>query len=585
MHPNVLGQEILLLYIIPILPQKSVIALAATDKSLCRQLSFLRYPRCEIRGFMRPGSLVQSFRPSTLRQITHLLINGTDRDQEEILLSNLLTGVKSVTITRMIKTEYRRIFALFAKQLTELIEIGDDSMEGGEMSSLTLIPDGTLNKIQSLSLHGVELPPLQTILADQFGVAVSLTKFSFLPFQTEVTLRGHLPHNYVRDSLAALRILKDAVKFPSLKAVQLNLGRSTHNNSMRKERMILLTRIWAASAMHGGWRFLTQSPIADESIGRINPWKCGCGVRHGALFLTIPEIDSFARYCDRINTYARWDQFVIGDLHLDVKSIRSEYLELKDPISETVRLANVHGVSILPGRDIDLEHVGTNTRCLLVQFKSFWDKGTSMKSNLDSKNYKSIEVLRLEVLPATANHLPTRHSRPPMYRNNLAAAVLRNMHLPAWTSLRNLSLPAVAMQRFRENQNFANRAAGCGHHIPGYRFPWLRFCIHLETLAITNWWTCIGCYEDMSDVQEEEDSEESSENPHHSWTGGKSMVIALMESVPIRLTEFSINSMFDEHDPPRWLETVEKEVRGAFKQHVTVNYINTVTRVPARVWY
>lgn len=586
MHPNVLGQEILLLYIIPYLPQKAVIALAATDKSLCRQLSFLRYPRCEMKTFMRPGSLVRSFRPSTLRLITHLVVNGTGRDQEEIFLSNLLTGVKSVAITRMIRPEYSRIFALLVKQLTELIEIGDEATEDDKTSSLTSMPAGTLNTIENLSLQDVQLPPLHTLLVGSFGVNVSLTRFSFLPSQNEdVCLTGHLPRIYVRDCLAALRILKQAAMFPSLKAVQLTLGRSTNNDPMRKERMILLNRIWAAAAMHGGWRLLTQKPIADGYIGRINPWECGCQTGHGALFLTVPEIASFVGFCDKINTYGRWDEFLIGDVHVDVQSTRRGCMELKSPRGDTVRLADAHGVSIPPGRNIDFAHVGTNTRCLLVQFKSFWDKRTCLEFRLDSKNYKSVEVLRLEVLPATENENATRHSRPPMYRNNLTASVVRKMHLPAWTSLRNLSLPAAAMQRFRDNQNLAKRAAGCGRHIPEYRFSWLKHCIHLYTLAITNWRTCIGCYEDMPNFQEEEVSEASPEDSYHSWTGGQSMVIALMESVPMRLTEFSINALFDENDPPRWIDTVEEDVRGAFKPHVTVNYTHTVTSVPARSWY
>ncbi|KAL0632445.1 hypothetical protein Q9L58_008663 [Maublancomyces gigas] len=539
-----------------------------------------------MRSFMRPGSLVQSFRPSTLRQITHLVVNGTGVDQEEIFLSNLLTGVKSVTITRMIKPEYRLIFAHLARQLTELIEIGDQPAEDGRTSSLTLLPAGTLNTIETLSLHAVQLPPLQTLLLGPFGVDVSLTRFTFLPSQTgSVSLTGNIPRTYIKDCLAALRILKEAAIFPSLKVVRLALGRSTDNDPMRKERVTLLNRIWAASAMHGGWRLLTRKPITDGNMGWITPWECGCETRNGALFLSVPEIESFAGFCDKINIYGRWDEFVVGDVHVDVQSTRSRYLELKNPRSETVRLADVHGVSILPGKDIDFGHVGSNTRCLSVQLRSFWDKRTNVEYNLNSNKFKNIEVLRLEILPVNQKQLATSHSRPPMYRNNIAAAITRNLHLPSWSSLRSLSLPAAAMQRFRENQDITKRAACCGRHIPEYHFPWLELCIQLDTLLITNWWTCLGCYEGKSNFQEEEDSQESPEDVDHSWTGGQSMVYALMESVPVRLTEFSMNAMFDEYDHPRWLRTVEKEIRGAFKPQVRVNYTHTVTRLPDRPWY
>lgn len=579
-----LGPSIIHLHLLPLLPAHSLNALAATDTALYGQLSHLRFAHAQVRRSRRPGCIIKCLSPDTLRTITHLSMNGNGRYYIQILMSEFLTGVRSMTITKRIKREQQHLFTDIASRLTELVEIGDGGAADGNCS-VSNLPKGTLRRLEILYLQDVKMPPIMNLLCGSTRVACCLTTLSWMPSLTEEIFAAlPLTPDYIDSTIDLLRILRNRHCFQALRTVAIALGRSFPDGRMNKARTLVLDAVWGAAAAHRGWKLLAQKPKRHDAVhvtNSIDAWECWCSAKTGDLFLTVLEVTSFGLWCEQNNRYPRWDDIVTGNIHIDIPSSGTGARELQTN-STTANLANVHGVSVLPGKSLDLPAalslVSHRTRCVLIQLQSRWPTASSLFVDSGSGRFNSIEVFRLEVIPAdmdssffSSDSNNSSFDGPPEFNGNISAAIISGLELPLWAHLRALSVPAIALERFLTDTELAS-AVSCGRHIPAYAFDWLARCDALQKLQITNWEICLQCYERFADAVAEQGDGGGSSGWNRIETGGQSLVAGLAKSVPVGVKAVSITVLLSPATPPAWRKMVQEDVGNVLGVGVELDF-------------
>lgn len=277
----------------------------------------------------------------------------------------------------------------------------------------------------------------------------------------------------------------------------------------------------------------------------------------------------FAQWCEQNGRYARWEDFVDANVHLEVGHAGLDLEKLKLPGTTTSRLADVHGMSVLPGAKLDLETalgaVTGKTRCVLVQLESFWGALDPRVVRQTAGRWDGVRALRVEVMPEHWYSATPTYTRPKEYAKNLSAVVVNCLDIPLWKNLRALSVPAIALQ---SGDAFPARAL-CRRHIAAYKFPWLAQCVTLSRFQVTNWMTCVGCYE----VYEEAVMDLGHLDGGGEFVGGgQSLVDELARNVPAGVRAFQINCVFDVTETKVWKEDVEIDVRAALGDDVVVKF-------------
>lgn len=558
MHLSKLGSDILHMYIIPLLLHQDVLSLSVVDKTLYQQMGHLRF-RCIMVPLVRPGrkSIIHFLRAKTIRTIKHLVIGGLNEYYNSIIRSNDFTAVRTVTIINPMSHFQQDTLTPLASQLTELTIIGFP-MHGTLDGSINYIPTGTLNKVKMLFLQGMKCPPLYRLLSDNHGIAASLEMISYIPRQTESIMSYTIiDQDYVDNALALLSTLSNRKFLPSLRFVELVLGRTSLDESAKSARIVLLHSIWVSAMAHGGWRLHALKAAAESvSVAFVEAWECWCGSSRGPFFVTPEEAVLFSSWCGKQGRHVRWEDFVCGDVHLDVKSTGHEVQDFK--LAITPNISMVHGVSVLQGRNINLyaslSAISESTRCILIQLKSFW--GT-IHGRLDPQQFKKVEFLRIQV--TSPRNFPAVFAHPRKFRQNLNAAILVSLAVPQWQNLRALSLPAIALQRNPRDSDHdpGLTAAICGRHIPAYSLEWLAECSMLQRLQITSWLACTRCYKQLK--------ESDIHVPASSLVSG-------LRNVPASVNDFLISGVFHTSARRKWELVVKGDIHNAFGKDVLINF-------------
>lgn len=453
------------------------------------------------------------------------------------------------------------MFGSIAHQLTKVIEIG----QFNEMASISHLSKGSLNRLQSLFLQDVIMPPLRHLIANRKGIAASLTSLSFVQADMMFSTRP-LPILYTRDIHDLLDTISDAHFVPNLRSLNVSLGRSCATNPSKQQRIALLDAIYTSAAAHGGWRLTPTKPRFATVKEDTDASQCWCSNNHGNYFVNAEEVKRFGEWCEKQDRYPRWEDFVDGNIHLD---INCNGQGLKDLGATTSRLANVHGMSVLPGVKLDMETalsaVTGKTRCVLVQLQSFWGALAEREVVHTTGRWDGVRMLRVEVMPEHWHSTTPTYTRPQQYTKNLGAAVVNNLNIPLWHNLRALSVPAIALQC----RDTFPATARCRKHVAAYNFPWLAQCGALVKVQVTNWMTCVGCYEVYEDAAMQLGDIGGGVGV---VGGGQSLVDGLAMNIPAGVKAFTISCVFEVAAKKEWKKEVEGDVRAALGDGVEVTF-------------
>lgn len=527
-----LGPEILLLHLAPLLSKRDILLLTTVNTVLFRQFENVRFAEMTVRSYRHRASVLSVLRPRTLRLIKDLYLNGTRTDLNNIGNSNDLTGVTKLTIVGTVMPAQQCAISRVARQLTEFTdnkEFGD----GHRNSSTSSLSPGSFQNLQMMRLKNVLLPPIKILMANSQGIASFLRTITFLPYQFEGPLHGNrpTPDTYVSDTLTLLQILSDREFVPSLRLVQVALQRGVGSDSMRLERISVLEGILASAATHGLWRLFADKTLRPGLRYRIGNWSCWCDNKRGDIFVTTEEVARFTIWCENNGHYPRWDDFVSVNVHLSVESTGSGVNKLDIAV-----LAQIRGVSVLPGKKLNLHDalgaVSKGTRCVVIQLQIMW--GTVEGSQLDPARFQMVESL--SILQASLEINNGGNATPGGYWTNISLTAINYLSLPAWCNLRELTVPALALQRgyVDRHPDQSPTVASCGKHIPGYSFDWLAACTALQSLQIIDWDACATCYEKHQDLEIDIDDDIS----------GWGLIGGLRKNFPAGITTFLITGMF-----------------------------------------
>lgn len=503
MHILSLGKEIVLMHLIPLLEHRDLLAMAAVDREMFNELDHLRFSDTCVSQEHLDKDIIYYLRGQTLQKIQRLQVVGSNGDLE-IVLSSLreFSSVRSLTITEPQCTVQQGALAQFAKQLCEINEVAASNM-GWVRASVADLPAGTLNRLLILNLQGVQLPPISRLLNDGISTP-SLTSISYLPHRSlDWSESGtNVSPGYVQQCMRLLKFLSQRSSLPALRFVEVVLGRGQPKNELRKERLELLHALWNCAASHGMWQLRPRKPTFQQTevvTREIEGWTCWCSHRTGDLFVTPEEVEAYADWCEKKGRYPRWEDFVCGNIHIDVPCTGEGVEKLYKTVIGNLSLAR--GVSILPdtGSDLNLARalsaVTSATRCVSIQLGTYW--GGLCGKKPDCRQFTGVETLRIQHA-TESNHASGFHYPTPLnFDQNLAATVLTSLHLPFWSKLRMFSVSAIALQR-GPRENHANpTTASCLKHVPAYGFPWLRNCTNLRVFQVTDWAACLHCYEEL----------------------------------------------------------------------------------------
>lgn len=463
MHPSLLGIDILLLHLAPLLSPADILSLTATDRILFVLLGHLRFERTV--ATTTKGFVLDYLRPSTLPSVRHITLNGSISDNQRIFTGNELRFVSTATIYTEIPRAQSHSFARLVSQLTELTEAKVDHRRGG--SNLRYLPAGSLSHLKFLRLEATLPANLQSLLS----VARDLTTLHILHFPDETTDGAY--NRYAGTLVPLLDILSSRTTFPSLRLVQLVAGCAA-SAVQAKIRQTILTGIWAAIAAHGNWRLLAQKTSRPSSAFP-KGWKSWWSDRDWDFFITSEELGQFRVWCAKQKRPPILASFVCGRIHVQVTSS-----------IPGVAGVVVYGVSVFAGAEsyghASLSVVTKDTRAILITLEKDW--GFTPTEMMDAR-FGSVQALKIESRAETAPYSRRR------YTMNISAGFVRTLGVRNWHGLRSLCLPVCAFQKPLDET--MKLTAACGSHIPAYDLAWLAECGSLKALDLTNWSTCYLC--------------------------------------------------------------------------------------------
>lgn len=546
----------MVIHIQPLLSRKDVLSLSAVNTALLHQLECVRFRNTVVRYTPQRGMLLDYLRPETLRTIKHLNINGTDDDLDRILDSQNFTGVTAGTISTPILPDQQEAFRHIALQLTELSELSFSEDQPG--SSTNYLGDGALQNLHTFYLQNVGLPPLKKLLANGDGIALNLTVIAFLPFCVEEVAftDKHTPDGYVFQAIELLRIVGNNRFVPSLRQVQVGLGRGSRDESMRSNRIAFFTEVWKSAAAHGMWRLATATGLPLNGTPFVDGWVCSCDKLNGDLFLTAEEVSRFSTRCKRDGKYPRFEDFHADNIHITIKPTGHGVDKLDRDLLDQIR-----GVSVLPGDELNIEAcvgaVTGSTRCILIQTQSQW--GTVV-GYPNAKRFSKIETLRIQnVGRQDVDEEDFEDPRP--YNVNLPLAILTCLSLPQWASLSEITVPAMALQRGDCDNTIESGpiAAICGRHLPAYAFAWLSTLQSLRTLQLIQWLACSECCEELW-------------QPEFEIRASYSFLGELRRRIPRGVTSFLLSGTFwCESDEGLWAFILAHKIQNAVGNDVSIN--------------
>lgn len=578
-----LGPGILLMHLVPLLPRKSVLQLTTLNSAFFQQFGHLRfsnrfinyswnrfgYDATELAAWQQ--SLLPYVRASTLRTITHLHLNRNDSDFDNMIDDGNFTGVTSLKISNYITPEQQVDFASFARQLTEIIEIGSPERMGSD-SSVAGLAAGALSKLRILHLQNVDLPPLRFILADPQGVAAFLHSITFVPFDPEMlpTRDDDEIQEIYKSYTDLLTVVSDRTLFPVLRVVELTRGRSHPETEWKKIRAALLEAMYVAAAKHGLWRIsgakktvLGVFPLQQF----LNEWACWCSRCTSDSFLTPSEIIKYGVWCEKEGRYARWDEFLADNMHIDVRPTGKKIKQLMT--GRAAGLARVRGVSILPGPDLNLDvalsAISYTTRCVCIQLCGFW--GVPATQILDPARFSQIEFLRVVIVKMGEEYEEPSYRHPEDMTQNLVFSLVAGLSLPMWTNLHALAVPATALQRLYFEPSRVS--ASCEIHLPAYDLAWVGECVHLKRFHITCWSACVKCHNEHDEFDSDPGGQGA--DPDAPTRG---LLTGLQNHMPAILRIFVLTGLFRGDMGPK--PSVETAFRSALGHRVEANFEGVV---------
>lgn len=474
-----LGPDIILLHILPLLAKDDIRALAAVETRLFGLLSNVRFRACKVSNGI--GFILDYLQPSTLLTVTVLTLNGTAAEQNLVFRSPYMRSVQWATLCGRIKPDQRVTFSVFVRQLRGLTEEQDNSDPDELSSNISFLPIGSLSNLHVLRMELTV--PWQ--LESHLGLARNLRTIQFLPsFNSGATEEEKLDD--YRLFVAEFGYLLDTVSnrnlLPPLRLVHtvLDLPTVATHQSLRDG---VLESVWTAAAAHGGWRLLAGRTSTVPLNAYPDEWGDWWTEHATDMYLSVNDVKLFSIWCERNTRFPRFDEFIIGRIHI--------YVPDEFEAAGTLFNTKVYGIKVSLGSTPVLRHainiITVDTRSIDISLQTNWGDIPSIQ--FSPRQFQRIETIRITGPPARTPATP-----PLQYSHNLGGHILSTLGTKNWKSLRAMSIPATSLQKTTPEANPERSAKGaCGIHLGGYDLGWLAECGVLEALHITEWCACDGC--------------------------------------------------------------------------------------------
>lgn len=218
-----------------------------------------------------------------------------------------------------------------------------------------------------------------------------------------------------------------------------------------------------------------RDPIEDRAVAWGRYWLN----QEWNLFITIEGFQYFVRDCMKWGIYPRITDFINGRVDIQVTGGTVENGVLMD--------TEVYGLSIRHNETTDLSNalrvVTKDTRVIDVLMQTYWGGVSEIRP--DSGPSKKVKGFAIN--GPGLGHI----RRPYIYTDNHSAKHVHSLLLSEWSSLVNLSLPALAFQKATEGEVLGSTA--CGYHLGQFKMSWLAGIKSLKALTIKGWFSCIDC--------------------------------------------------------------------------------------------
>lgn len=458
--------DIIFLHILPLLTPTDILSLTACNTHLTGLLANQRFVCCNVRN--QNGYFRMALRPSTVRTIRQLTLNGSETEHDDVFRCEDLEGVTAAVVVSPIADRQQAAFGMWARRLKDLTE--RRSRSGDLQSGLSGMGSGAIQQVQRLRLE-ISLPTGPP--GDFFSWMSNLQRIEFIP-QYDATIASQYL-NYLSQFQVLLSLVADRSRFPALKIIQAAPA-PINERYQKPAHQQLLETLWTSALTHVGWKLLCQKPPSGSSSRtRKSVWDD----LTWDFCITVKEFAHLARLCNEQDLYPRLDTFITGRIHVHTGGGTVALGTLSDTA--------VHAVTIRHGRTTNmtaaLQLITGDTRVLTIALARHW--GSVGELIPSSTPYRRMESFRI------SGPLTTHAGQ---YKNNYSAAFVRAVELPQWPRLASLSLPATALQK--RPAPGTPYAAICGTHIGAYDMACFGALGGLRALSITQWTSCGNCYLD-----------------------------------------------------------------------------------------
>lgn len=372
-----LGCDVIIDNLLPLLSQEDLFALTAVDSQLLNQIGHLRFQKTKVAKIK--GFIIDYLQPATLDTIPHLTLNGNNTENNIIFGSTCFKGVISATLVTPITKGQIANFSHFVRGLSQLTELNDDDEE---VTSLSTLPAGCLNRLHTLSLE-LSLPGN---LSNLLNIPMYLTKLTYLPDVGFEDLERYQDHAHSVKSL--LKMCSDRNMMPGLRLLHVHPGHSS-NPMLRTTRVQILDGIWRAAGAHGGWKLFANMP--DNSIRVPYPaaYEVYWSQKYWEFCMRPSEFESFKECCNSLVVYPHLDQFVSGKINLNI---------VEAPPLGTLMGTCVDGLNIETDGEANLSGIfqlmNNHTTAITMKLIKCW--GSVGSTKYSSNQFHRVTAMRIQ---------------------------------------------------------------------------------------------------------------------------------------------------------------------------------------------
>lgn len=474
MHLSMLGIDIILSNVVPLLAEDDLFALTVVDWQMHNQLGHLRFKTTEVAK--NQGFIVDYLEPATLDTIENLTLNGDGVQNHAVFGSTYFKNVTSATLVTPLTARQKLPFSLFVRRLTYFTETSGGEEDDEPVTSLAGLPKGTFNRLHTLCL--------KLTLPTSFGnlflyISPALRTITFLPDTHIVDLETY--QDYADELKPLLQLCSKKSVLPALHLLHIHPGGSS--NSTRKPiRAKILEGVWRAAASHGGWKLLADKPDGGPAVQYPEAHEIFWTHKHWEFSMSSSEFEDFKVCCGTLGIYPRLEDFIAGKVNIHVTEA---------PEPEALMKTCIDGLNVEINESTSLQEalkvINRHTTAVSIKLDQCWGSVSSTIYSPD--HFHQVKAMRIQ----SPDSPESQASR--LYKTNISLSLASSLCIADWKNLVNLSLPAHTFQTLPlvEAGSAVPNYAACGTDVGGYDLTWLSLCNSLQAMQFTDFAACDRC--------------------------------------------------------------------------------------------